>query len=505
MLKKQSSLMPALISLLSGSLIPLGFSPFNFWPVLMLALAVAFLVNRNNSPKKALINGFLFGMGMFGTGTSWIYVSIHQFGSAPIPLAALLTVLFVACMSILFIAPCFWLYSWITHRRTITAPWRQALTFSALWVIFEWIRSWLLTGFPWLFAGYSLLDTHFSGWAPLVGTYGLSFLSVTSSCIIAALIISKGSRRLAPALVSLVLATLWIASLPLSKTQWTTPTGTMSFSAIQGNIPQSLKWDPDHIQNTLSTYLELTNNEWNQDLIIWPENAIPLLYSQAQGFIQQLEGEAKRQETSLITGLPIDKQTSAYPQYYNGVISIGQGHGQYFKQKLVPFGEYVPLESLLRGLIAFFNLPMSSFSAGSSDQTPLMAGNIAITPYICYEVVYPDFAAKMARNSGLLITISNDTWFGKSIGPEQHFQMARMRALETGRYLIRDTNDGITALIDDSGKIIETIPRFEKGVLRGTATVMKGNTPFMVTGSWPVMALCLLLLGLCCINIGNRE
>ncbi len=495
MLEKHKQRIQHLIALLSGALVPLGFSPFNYWPVLMLAMAAVFLANRNATPKKALINGFLFGTGMFGTGTSWIYVSIHQFGSAPISLAGLLTALFAVSMSLLFIVPCFWLYAKLIEKRKVSTPWQQGLIFSTLWVLFEWTRSWLLTGFPWLLTGYSLLDTPAASWAPITGTYGLSLLLIATSCSIAALLPSQNNNRLIASIPVVIALAIWAASWPLKTIQWTSPSGKVEFSAIQGNIPQSLKWDPSYIQNTLSTYINLTSHEWQQDLIIWPENAIPLFYGRAKGFLQQLEREAKTQGATLITGIPIDDQSSGETKYYNGIISIGQGNGHYYKQKLVPFGEYVPFESLIRGLIAFFDLPMSSFSSGNADQPLLTAGETVIAPYICYEVVYPDFAAVMARGTGLLITISNDTWFGKSIGPEQHFQMARMRALETGRYLIRGTNDGITALIDSHGQVVKTIPRFQKGILTGTAKVMTGNTPFMITGSWLVIGFCLMLLG----------
>ena len=485
-----------LISLLTGAAVPLGFSPFNLWPVLILAMASVFVTHRNTKPRRALINGFVFGVGMFGAGTSWIYVSIHQFGAASVPLASLLTALFVVGISLLFVAPCFWLYSYLNQRWKISAPWQQALVFSALWTLFEWLRSWLLTGFPWLLTGYSLIDSPAASWVPVTGVYGLSFLLLITSTLAASLLIAKSKQRLLTGALCTAVVACWLIALPLGNIQWTKAAGKIEFSAIQGNIPQNLKWDPAYIQNTLSTYINLTSSEWQQDLIIWPENAIPLFYGRARGFLQQLEREAKSQGSTLITGIPIDDQSSGSTRYYNGIISMGQGTGQYYKQKLVPFGEYVPFEALLRGLIAFFDLPMSSFSTGSDDQAPLMAGDTVIAPYICYEVVYPDYAAKMARDTGLLVTISNDTWFGKSIGPEQHFQMARMRALETGRYMIRGTNDGITALINEQGQVMDAIPRFEQGVLKGSAIIMTGNTPFMVTGSWPILLVCLILLAL---------
>ncbi|MDH4041784.1 MAG: apolipoprotein N-acyltransferase, partial [Gammaproteobacteria bacterium] len=176
--------------------------------------------------------------------------------------------------------------------------------------------------------------------------------------------------------------------------------------------------------------------------------------------------------------------------YFNSVIAVGQGEGVYHKQHLVPFGEYVPLERQLRGLIAFFDLPMSAFSSGPPDQPPLRAGAYRVAPFLCYEVVYPELVARSARNSDLLLTISNDSWFGKSIGPLQHLQMAQMRALENGRYMIRGTNNGVSAIIDQRGQIVARTDQFVEATLTGDVEVMLGNTPFGTFGVTPVIAGC---------------
>ncbi|WP_257267249.1 apolipoprotein N-acyltransferase, partial [Endozoicomonas sp. ONNA2] len=304
-----------------------------------------------------------------------------------------------------------------------------------------------------------------------------------------------------PHIIALLIALAgWGLSWPLNSSQWTEKTGDISFSAIQGNIPQSLKWDPDYIHATISTYIGLSADQWQQALLIWPENAIPLFYHRARGLMAELDRLARQNNSTLILGMPVDDNAGSETRYFNSILSLGEGYlpaagpGRYDKQKLVPFGEYVPMESVLRGLIDFFNLPMSEFSPGSPEQTLLKAGEVTIAPYICYEVVYPDFVAQMAQESGLLITTSNDTWFGKSIGPVQHFQIARMRALETGRFMIRTTNDGITALIDEKGRVVTSIPRFAPGVLSATAEIRQGQTPFMMYGSWPVLLLSFLLI-----------
>ena len=486
-----------LLSLMAGALVTLGFSPYDVWPVPMLAIGTIFLLTRTLPVKAAVRCGLLFGVGMFGTGTSWIYVSIHEFGAAAPPLAALLTGLFVLFIAALMVVPVFALYGWLNqrfaHRRW--RPWQQAVLFSALWVLFEWARSWLLTGFPWLLFGYTLIDTPFAALAPLTGVYGLSLLMVTTACLLFALVIPTRQRtsRTGNVVALAVSIACWGLSWSLDAIEWTRKSSELSFSAVQGNIPQELKWDPEFFLSTVNTYINLSEDFWQQQLIIWPENAIPLLYTQVPDLLAHLDAQASQQGSTLIFGMPVDEYDSGKVFYHNSIVAVGQGRGRYDKQKLVPFGEYLPIQ-WLRGLIGFFDLPMSDFSAGDSGQTLLEAGNVHIAPYICYEVVYPDFAAGLARQSGLLITISNDTWFGKSIGPVQHFQMARMRALENGRQMIRATNDGITALIDQKGDVIATIPRFSSGVLSANAEVREGQTPFMRFGSWPVILLSLLMV-----------
>ncbi|OED48644.1 apolipoprotein N-acyltransferase [Endozoicomonas sp. (ex Bugula neritina AB1)] len=491
MIKKLSG---HVLALFAGALFPLGFSPYEYWPVLLVATGIIFYLTHHADCRTVCLRGGLFGTGIFGAGTSWVYVSIHQFGSAPAPLAALLTLFFVLLLTSVFIIPLFLAYTKLRDRYHISPVWQQALLFSGLWVLFEWVRSWFLTGFPWLLQGYSLLDTPFQAWAPITGVYGLSLLMVTSACLMTALLIDSRHFKTEGIFTCLLTTLVWLGSFPLNTVQWTTKTGQLSFSAIQGNIPQSLKWEPGYLEDTISTYFKLTENEWGQDLVIWPENALPIFYSSVRPVMQQMNRQAKDSGSTFITGIPMDDNTTGETRYYNSIVASGIGHGRYYKQKLVPFGEYVPFESLLRGMIDFFDLPMSAFTKGSHNQALLEVADTTIAPYICYEVVYPDFAAKQARDSGLLITISNDTWFGRSIGPLQHFQIARMRSLETGRYMIRATNDGITALIDDKGQIKEKVKRFQKGVLRGYVPIMKGNTPFMKFGSWPTLLLSTLFV-----------
>ena len=491
-----------LLAGLAGAVGTLAFSPFDYWPLMIASVAALFvLLNQTSSTKAAAVRSLFYGLGLYGAGASWVYVSIHQFGDAPIVLAIFLTVLFVLALSLAFFVPIGYLYSRLsTAQSSSSSSWRKVLVFAGLWVLGEWLRSWLLTGFPWLLSGYSLLDTPFSGLAPVTGVYGLTLLVALLGALTGALSVSSKDQTKPLLGVAACVALLAAGSFALKGFEWTTSDTEkpLSFSAVQGNISQDLKWEPGHLDKTIQKYWNLSEDEWQKDLVFWPENAIPTFYQNVPGLMGQMETQARQTDTALILGMPwYEGQEGNRSIYYNSLVGLGEANGHYFKQKLVPFGEFVPLESMIRGIISFFDLPMSSFSAGSPEQMGLSIQGKPVAAYICYEVVYPDFAAREAIGKDILLTVSNDTWFGTSIGPEQHFQMVRMRSLETGRYQLRVTNDGITALIDPFGHVISSIPRYQAGVLEGEIPGMTGRTPFMDFGSWPVLILALgfLLFG----------
>lgn len=481
---------------LAGACATLAFSPYDFWPVLILVCAVAFSLMRGLTPKQAAWRGWVFGVGYYGAGVHWLYFSIHYFGSAPAPLAFAFTALFIMGLALVFTTPQFVLYRWLCRRTGSDDHWAPVLLFSATWVLFEWLRSWFLTGFPWLYAGYILVDTPMVGWAPISGVLGLSLLVVLFSSSLAQYLYNWKDRSVLTLVVVAICASL--VGIPLQSIPWTKKNDEpmLSFAVVQGNIAQDLKWEPGHLNQTIDTYLNMTQPFWGRDVVLWPENAIPTLYQNVPSLMEQLNAKSRTAGTSLVLGIPWYEKE----RFYNSTISLGTGEGHYFKQKLVPFGEYVPFESVLRKLIAFFNLPMSSFSLGGENQQPLQVAGHSVAPAICYEADYPDFFATLVRNTSFLITSSNDTWFGTSIGPFQHFQMARMRALETGRYMVRGSNDGITALINDKGKVLNRLPQHQAGVLTGELPIMSGATPFMRFGSWPVLILCLLF-----IEIGKKQ
>jgi apolipoprotein N-acyltransferase len=477
-----------LLALVAGAIFPLGLAPLDAWPLIPISMALLLLLLEGQTPSRAFWRAFLYGMGFNGVGVSWVYVSIHFYGGTPVWLALLGTVLFCAFLSLLLFALPFWAFRRLQMDRY------ALLTFPALWVLIEWSKSWLLSGFPWLWAGYGFIDSPLSGLAPVAGALGLSLVAAVSAVLLRQLLKGENLNRLP---FALALAALWVGCWALKSIEWTQPdlAQTRQVALVQGNIPQEQKWDPKFRKKIISTYVDATEAAWDADLILWPEAAYPVFYHQALKTITNLDIRASEKSVSIISGIARwDPQENGEQHYYNSIFVIGNGDGIYNKQKLVPFGEYVPVESLIRGLIPFFNLPMSSFTAGKPDQVPLLASGLSFAAYICYEIVYPELVRTQAKDRDFLVTISNDAWFGHSWGPIQHFQMARMRALETGKYLLRGTNTGITAIIDHKGNVQSSLPQFEKGVLKGVLYGTAGVTPFVQFGQWPVLGLCFIAL-----------
>ncbi|KEA64419.1 Apolipoprotein N-acyltransferase [Marinobacterium lacunae] len=486
---------PALGAVLAGASATLAFAPFSLPLFAILSPALFWLLLRNQPPANALCRGWLFGLGFFGAGVSWVYISIHTYGNASVALAAGLTFAFCAALALLFALQAWIGARWFRGRHA----W---LAFIALWWLFEWLRSWFLTGFPWLYLGYAWVDTPIKTLAPVGGVWLLSMFSLL---LAAGAVEALYRRHYAPILPG---SALLLIALMLPG-HWTQPAGEPLRTAIvQPNVPQLMKWDPSYLGPILDQLTSLSEQHPDADLIVWPENAVPALYPHIADRLASFQDWLLDTDTTLITGLPTATRDQADPTrtlYHNSLMSIGRRSGLYHKHRLVPFGEYVPLESQLRGLIEFFNLPMSSFSLPQGHQTPLTLDTFSIASAICYEIAYPDLVRSQAQDAALILTVSNDTWFGRSIGPDQHLQMARMRALENGRWVVRGTNNGITAIIDPQGIISAQLPVDETDVLAGDITPMKGQTPYQRLGIWPLLGLNLLLLCLLFLRIGEAR
>lgn len=479
-----------LFALAAGALLPLSMAPFHFWPLGPLAIGLYFWVLLT-APGRGLLAGWLYGLGLYGVGTSWIYVSIHEHGGASPLLAGFLVLLFASGLALFSM-----LKAWLFVRFRPASLWSAAVLFTVLYLALEWIFTWFLTGFPWTAAGYGQLESPLAGLAPVGGVSLVSFAVVSSG--VALVILARSLLVDRPAarggLVGAVLALClpWILGLALKGVDWTEYGATRTAALVQGNIEQATKWDPDNRLPIIQHYRDLSEPHWGADLILWPEAAITVFEHQAESLLAALDARGKAEGSSLVLGLPAAR---IYPggeySFLNTARGLGLAQGSYVKRRLVPFGEYVPLEGLLRGLIDFFDLPMSHAESGAWRQQPLRLNGRKANMAICYEIVYPEL---VREDVDVLLTISNDTWFGDSIGPHQHLAIARMRALENGRWLLRATNNGVSAIVDHQGRVRARLPQFEAGVLTGEYEERTLRTPFNRFGPWPLY-VCLLLAG----------
>ena len=472
--------------IVGGAIFPLGLAPFNLWPAVIVSMAILFQSLRQPSIKQAFFNAATYGFGLFLTGASWLYVSIHEYGFIAAPLAVIATTLFCLFLAAIFAFP----FMLAAFLPSTSIP--LMLGLPAIWVISEWVRSWIFTGFPWLYAGYSHTETWLNGWAPIGGVLSLSFFSALTAMLFLWLVQGMEQRRSTLSL-SVILMVLTISGYLLQQVNWTKDIGKpLTVALIQPNIAQNEKWSVEKRRTILTQLAAQTEAYWGHDIIIWPEAAVPRTPKRIPVFMQNLERKANDSGSTLLTG--IITQDGEQGRYYNSVLAVGDQSGQYHKTRLVPFGEYVPLESLLRGLIQFFDLPMSSLSVGPSNQIPLTVQKQLIATAICYEVVYPDLVARISRQASLIVTVSNDTWFGESLGPLQHMQMVQMRALENAKPIIRGTNNGISGLVDQRGNIYGRMDQNSIDELSGVVQPRAGQTPFSITGSWPIIFLSWLIV-----------
>lgn len=487
------------VALLAGLSFVLALAPYKVWGVALLSpLLLYALLLTSMTHKRAFLVGWAYGFGVWLTGAFWLYTSIHEYGGIG-AVAAFLMIVVMACIMGLFHAVMAWAF--------VRFMGRQPLAFASLWVLQEWAKTWVLTGFPWLFVGYAYTDMPFiTALAPLTGVFGISFLSVLISASVVELYRKQAGYLLIAGVLLGISTLLWLIN-----PAWTSPTGDkLSVSLVQGNIRQDIKWVQTFQDEILLTYATLTQNEWGRDLIVWPEAAVPMFQDEAADFLGQIDTIARQTGSTLSTGIPYkaleeyDPSHHAYPPFYNAVMTLGADKGLYKKQRLVPFGEYIPFGGVLDILPNLATHQVLSHSRGDDHQTPTLVQHKNMGVAICYEVAYPDTIRKNAQDTHFLMTVSNDAWFGTSAGPHQHLQMVQMRSLETGRWTARSTNTGITAIIDDKGRIVQSMPQFTKGVLRGKMAMMTGSTPFMRFGYYPIL-LGLIVLLLLSAWAGKRE
>lgn len=476
------------LAVVAGALIPFSFAPFDLWFLAPAALALLFLTWDGAPARCAARRGFLFGLAMFGIGVSWVYVSMHDYGFMPVPLAVTMVVLFVGFLAL------FPAVVGALQARMPPSTWRLALFLPALWVLGEWVRSWLLTGFPWLTLGYSQIDTPLAGIAPYLGVFGVSGAVALTAGLLAAAV---RARRVLPA--GAAIACLWLLAWGVGRIEWVQPIdGPLRVALVQGDIPLAIKWRPEARQAIVDLYTRLSQQQKDVALVVWPETAVPG-YLDALGpqFLHTMNAGDNETARDVIFGVIERRDEAGRERIYNSVTTIGPGaSGIYRKNHLVPFGEYLPLSDWLGWLLDYLRIPMSDFSAWSGKQPPIRAAGQPIGVSICYEDAFGNEVTRALPQATLLVNVSEDAWFGDSFAPYQHLQMARMRARESGRALLRATNTGITAAVDPYGRVIAAAPPFQRQVLLTQVQPMSGATPYVRFGDLPIVLLALAGVGI---------
>lgn len=483
-----------LFAILLGALYPLGFAPLNWLPLPLVSVAGFWWLLKYSSPEKAFKTGLFYGIGLYAVGVSWVYVSINVFGNASMPLAIFLTALFVVILGSFYgvLAKIFVRYC--RNYSVLT----KVIAFALLWLLHDAFKATPIINFPWLYLGYSQTGQGLMGLASIFGVQGITvFLMFIALFAVEIILVKTKKIRWMLCYAGMMVAIFAISFVGFNGA--IKKDDSLTVALIQPDIDQHKKWQSQYFGDIVSGLVEQSESYWGADILVWPEAAIPSLSSNVDWLLDELEQQAKNSGTDFITGIPIDVRAERI-NMFAGIKVLGNNPSEYHKQRLVPFGEYLPFQSLLRGLIDFFDLPMSSFTPGDTNQKGLETEKAYLIPAICYEIAFPELIQRMSINDSqkpkAILTISNDTWFGKSWGPLQHFQMAQMRAIENGLPVIRGTNNGITALIDHYGRVIDQEPRFEKAVLAGVLPLTQRTTIFNQYGHVPFWGLCLALLGL---------
>lgn len=470
---KKQNIFYHLLAIISGAVLVLAFAPFGYYLIAELSLiALLFTWHQAKSPKQAFWFGGLYGLAFFGCGVHWIYISIHDFGHAPIPIAVLILAIMVAYLS-LYTAITGYLLKKFSKYNRLT----YIIIFPVLWTSLEWVRGWLISGFPWLFLGYGHIYSAISSWATVFGVYGVSFVIAQTAGAIFCIYLYR--KKITPVLLFITLiATLWGLGYYLNKLNWTkTINKPIQVSLIQGNISLEQKWDETQLLNILNTYIDITKQNFSSKIIVWPEAAIPAFHHNISAHLIKLTKLAEKHNTTILSGIMF--QDSNTEDFYNGIIAFGANSGRYHKRHLVPFGEYMPLKSLLSWLRHYLDIPMSGFSSGSDKQLQILIQKTPIAPFVCYEIAYPNLVLDYIPQAGLLITVCDDSWFGESIAAAQHLEIAQMRSLEVGRYQLLTTSTGITAIIDAKGKVLSQLPKFKLGILTDNVSLLSGTTPWV--------------------------
>ena len=469
----------------AGCILPFAFAPFHYSLVAVVSLTIyAYLSYENNRHLFGL--GLVFGLGYFGIGVSWVFVSMYNYGNMSLILSAFATLLWVLIMAVF---PGFTSFVANKFKTKFNKYWYFLAILPACWFLFEWLRSWILTGFPWVLLGSSQITSPFAGFLPIIGELALGWLLM----VFVGLIVLTSVKSLKVKIISfLTIAVLWVVATELNKIEWTQPNGKyLQVALVQGNIPIRKRWNPNYHQQIVNTYLNETKNLKNVDLVLWPEAALPIRASRlSQNEIKVLDSIVPN--GSLISGIVNDTD-----KIYNSLIKIDHEINFYNKRHLVPFGEYTPLANNIVGwLMNNLQIPMSNFSHGTNENSVFTVKDSKIASSICYEIIFSNLIRLDAGIANILLTVSNDTWFSGSLAPEQHLAIARVRAKENGKPIIRATNDGVTAIIKPDGTVQARLPIGKLAVLQEKVVAYQGTTFYQKYGylsTWFILTFFFIL------------
>jgi apolipoprotein N-acyltransferase len=474
------------IALVAGALLACAFAPLDWWPLAIVCPAVLMWLWDGAKPREAAWLGFWFNSGTFAAGTYWLYISIHIFGAAPVYVAAFLMVALVAIMGLYHAALGYTIARWLPERGGL----RWLFVVPAAWLFIEWWRGWFLSGFSWLSLGYSQTDTWLARFAPIVGVYGISAVLLACSGAVTAFVLGCKRIRIVAAVV---FAVPWAAAASIGGVEWTHQSGPpVSVAVVQGAIPQDQKWLDSNKQTTLDLYQHLSEQVLGTRLIVWPESAPPDLANELIPYITNMYREARTHGSALVFG--VVRVSDDGERYFNSVLALDDRLSWYDKNHLVPFAEFFPVPAFVRSWLRLHSLPYSDFTRGGDDQPPLPAAGLKLGATVCYEDAYGSSLLNVLHTADALVNVTNDAWFGHSSARHQHFQIARMRAMEAGRFLIRAANDGISGVIGPHGEVVARAPEFTPFVLVSAVTPRRGLPPYARVGNWPVITLATLAL-----------
>lgn len=482
--------LPMLFAALAGAASVFSFAPFGWWPIQFLVLAFLFYqVGMDTRVKRSTLIGWAFGFGWSVAGMHWLYITMNRFGNIPGPLAVFFVCLLGLYMG-LFGAFAAGVSTWLRRRLALPVTSFLLLVLPFAWGVSEWMRGWVMTGFPWVASGYAHNVSPLAGYAPLIGVYGVGVLAaLCASCIV---MLTQRARLMGAGLLAAILA----AGFGLTFIAWTEPVGQpITVRLLQGNIAQQQKFDPAQAVRTLELYRSMIMEE-PADLIALPETAIVRIPENLPlDYLPSLQQYAAASGSHLLFGIPISDGPDMYANSVAGFTPGGQAY-RFDKQHLVPFGEFVPLG--FRWFVDMMRMPLADMTRGREVQAPFPVKDQLVLPNVCYEDVFGEEIALQLRSSPrpatMLLNVSNLAWFGESVAIPQHLQISQMRSIETGRPMLRSTNTGATAVIDGRGKLVASVPNYQYGILKTTVQGMGGMTPFIRFGNYTFLALTALAL-----------